>query len=167
MQCCLWHCSRLSVSLLSKVLTFVVMYNSLYSFSTIFFKLASLFTSSYSAVVCRSDMLLPLRPDVLLAEDDVFVGGVFRPIFGKLCDCLKLFVVWYYSFTGSFLQLSHLCRHLYQSRADTSANSSKVRQCFNQLNSSHGICYCESFRSNQLFGTEHSKITCKRPSNTK
>ena len=43
-----------------------------------------------------------------------FVGGVFRPIFGELYKCLKLFLVFYLSFTGSLLQLTHLCRHIYR-----------------------------------------------------
>ena len=39
-------------------------------------------------------------------------------------------------------------------------NSSKVRQCFNQWNSSHEICYCESFRESK-FDAKQWCITVK------
>ena len=40
-------------------------------------------------------LALVLTSDALLEVDDVFVGGVFRLIFGELCNSLKLFIVCY------------------------------------------------------------------------
>ena len=41
-------------------------------------------------------MLLVVTSDALVTEDDFFVGDVFQPTFGKLCSCLKLYVVCYF-----------------------------------------------------------------------
>ena len=81
LQCRLWYCCKSLIPLLSKMLSFLVTYSSICSFSTIFSRLETLFWSFFSVAVSRADMLLALTSDALLAEDDFFCWWCFSTHF--------------------------------------------------------------------------------------
>ena len=92
---CLWYCRKLSLSLLSKVLTCLVTYNTLCSFSTIFSKLWQLFSE--------------VRFQVLFVEPKNFCWWCFSTHFWWIMQlfeatyCLLLIFYWVISSTFTFM----------------------------------------------------------------